>query len=198
MYDTWNPTVTGTPVQQWSNHIHESSLDQVVLLSTCHTRLCVYLVFSVVPLLAELCCHVVAELVYLISNADYTAGEKYEWNLWVLWPSNFHQWPHFSWWCAVQLIAFSLICIEVCLFFLMLFRLYSDSINVQNVDLYYINNSQVYGGLFLLNKQKPTFDTVTNLSLRKIKSATVLTRKSVDFYFACISVVILCESRRSR
>lgn len=70
--------MTGTPVQHWSNHIHESSLDQVVLLSFCHTGLCVYLVFSVVPLLAELCCHVVAQLVYLISNADYTAGEKYE------------------------------------------------------------------------------------------------------------------------
>lgn len=35
--------------------------------------------------------------------------------------------------------------------FLMLFRLHSDSINVLNVDLYYINNSQVYGGLCLLN-----------------------------------------------
>lgn len=74
----------------------------------------------------------------------------------------------------------------------MLFRLYSDSINVSNVDLYYTNNSQVYGGLFLLNKQKnrtPTFDTVTNLSFRKIKSTTVLTKKSVKFYFTCFSVV---------
>lgn len=35
----------------------------------------------------------------------------------------------------------------------MLFRLFSDSF-VSNVDLYYINNSQVYGGLFLFNKQK--------------------------------------------
>lgn len=81
----------------------------------------------------------------------------------------------------------------------MLFRLYSDSINVSNVDLYYTNNSQVYGGLFLLNKQKnrtPTFDTVTNLSFRKIKSTTVLTKKSVKFYFTCFSVVTLCESRR--
>lgn len=35
----------------------------------------VYLVFSVVPVL---CCHVVAQLVYLISNADYTVGEEYK------------------------------------------------------------------------------------------------------------------------
>lgn len=34
---------------------------------------CVYLVFSVVPVL---CCHVVARLVSLISNADYTVGRN--------------------------------------------------------------------------------------------------------------------------
>lgn len=63
----------------------------------------------------------------------------------------------------------------------MLFRLYSDSINVSNVDLYYINNSQVYGGLCLLNG-KNTFDTVKNLSFRKIKNYSFDIKCGVLFY----------------
>lgn len=55
---------------------------------------------------------------------------------------------------------------------LILSRLYSvreDYLNVSNVDLYYTNNSQVYVGLFLFFF-KFTFDTVKNLSFRKIKT----------------------------
>ena len=71
---------------------------------------------------------------------------------------------------------------------LMLSRLYSireDYLNVSNVDLYYINNSQVYVGLFLFLKF--TFDTVKNLSFRKIKNNTVLTKIKCGVCFLRLS-----------
>lgn len=55
-----------------------------------------------------------------------------------------------------------------------LYTIREDYLNVSNVDLYYINKSQVYVGLFHFFKF--TFDTVKNLSFRKIKNNTVLTK----------------------
>lgn len=79
----------------------------------------------------------------------------------------------------------------------MLFRLFSDSSFVSNVDLYYINNSQVYGGLFLFNKQKKNISDTKNQSTEN-HSFIFVPSKSVKFYFTCIPVVTLCKSRCSR
>lgn len=71
--------MTGTPVQHWNNHIHESSFCCFLRPSGSFKHLSYRVVC--LPCILSPCCtvlHVVAQLVYLISNADYTAGEKYE------------------------------------------------------------------------------------------------------------------------
>lgn len=101
-----------------------------------------------------------------IDTSNHVLADDFHWDGWFL-----------SWICVLRL------CFHITS--LMLFRLYSireDYLNVSNVDLYYSNNSQVYVGLFLFFKNF-TFDTVKNLSFRKIKNNTVLTKRSVVFVF---------------
>lgn len=81
----------------------------------------------------------------------------------------------------------------------MIFGLDSDS-NVSNVDLYNINNSQVYRGLFLLNEQtkkNPLLILWLIFRSERLKTLQFWKKKCGILFYVQFWGCSLCESRRS-